>query len=346
MTDALASDQTAGMVCAHHHLYSTLARGMPAPPASATTFRQILEQVWWRLDVALDLEMIEWSAKLGALEALSSGCTAIIDHHESPSAIDGSLDVITAACAEVGVRVSCSYGVTDRHGAQGARAGLAENERFLRAGGRGLVGVHAAFTCSDDTLAAAAQLADDLDVGVHIHVAEGPEDGDAEKRLAGLTDDRWLLVHGVHLGGGHDLAGTIVHNPRSNMNNSVGYADPSRFDNPVALGTDGIGADMLDEFRLAYVKHREADVEVGPDPAWSWLEASRGLFPEASDDVVTWSYPTMEPWHLAFTPGVHPLRIEIAGELAWVDGRPTRVDAEEIRAKAGEQADRLHRRLQ
>ena len=73
------------------------------------------------------------------------------------------------------MRVVCAYGVTDRHGADGARRGLAENERFLRAGGRGMVGVHAAFTCTDETLEAAAGLARDLGVGVHIHVAEGPD---------------------------------------------------------------------------------------------------------------------------------------------------------------------------
>ena len=116
------SATTPGLVCAHHHLYSALARGMPAPPATPTEFVQILEQVWWRLDVALDLEMIRWSAMLGALEALESGTTAIVDHHESPSAIDGSLDVIADACREVGVRVVCAYGVTDRHGPDGARA--------------------------------------------------------------------------------------------------------------------------------------------------------------------------------------------------------------------------------
>ena len=125
------------MVCAHHHLYSALARGMPAPPTQPTSFRTILEQVWWRLDTALDLDMLHASARLGATEALISGTTAIVDHHESPNAIEGSLDVIAAACAEVGVRVVCAYGVTDRHGADGARRGLAENERFLRAGGRG-----------------------------------------------------------------------------------------------------------------------------------------------------------------------------------------------------------------
>ncbi|MGH8928263.1 MAG: amidohydrolase family protein, partial [Acidimicrobiia bacterium] len=108
---------TPGLVCAHHHIYSTLARGMPPPPEAPTSFQGILEQVWWRLDAALDLEMLEWSAKLAALEALEMGTTTIIDHHESPNAIEGSLSVIARACAEVGVRVIPAYGVTDRHGA-------------------------------------------------------------------------------------------------------------------------------------------------------------------------------------------------------------------------------------
>ena len=86
----LGPDQTPGFVCAHNHFYSALARGMPAPPRTPTGFLEILELVWWRLDCALDLDLIHWSAKLGALEALENGCTAIIDHHESPNAIDGS----------------------------------------------------------------------------------------------------------------------------------------------------------------------------------------------------------------------------------------------------------------
>ena len=119
---------TPGLVCGHHHLYSALARGMPAPPRQPTTFLEILEQVWWRLDAALDLEMLRWSAMLGALEALQAGTTGIVDHHESPSAIEGSLSVIADACAEVGVRVVCAYGVTDRHGADGATLGCFAQE--------------------------------------------------------------------------------------------------------------------------------------------------------------------------------------------------------------------------
>ena len=318
---------------------------MPAPPQTPTNFQEILEQIWWRLDAALDLEMIRWSAMLGALEALEQGTTAVVDHHESPNAIEGSLTTIAEACAEVGVRVVCAYGVTDRHGADGARRGLEENEHFLRAGGRGLVGIHAAFTCGDETLEAAAGLASDLGVGVHIHVAEGPGDAQASERLRRLTRDDWLLAHCIHLPDGHDLRGTIQHNVRSNMNNAVGYARPFRFSNPVVLGTDGIGGNMIEEFRLAYVKQREVDVLATPETAWSWLENGWDLVPEARDDVVTWSYEPMDPWHLAFTPGVRPLNVRVDGELLLEDGQPTRVDAVEVRAKAAEQAKRLHARL-
>jgi cytosine/adenosine deaminase-related metal-dependent hydrolase len=336
---------TPGLVCGHHHLYSALARGMPAPPRQPTTFLEILQQVWWRLDVALDLEMLRWSALLGATEALMCGTTAIIDHHESPNAIEGSLSVIADACAEVGVRVVCAYGVTDRHGPDGAARGLAENERFLRAGGRGLVGVHAAFTCTDATLDAAAGLARDLGVGVHVHVAEGVDDIAAGARLAALARDDWLIVHCVHLDG--DLPGTIAHNPRSNMNNAVGYARPAARANPVVLGTDGIGADMLEEVRLAYARHREDDVLASPDTAWSWLAEGWRLVPEAHDDVVRWSYDHAgEPWRVAFTPGMRALDVTSGdGEVLLRDGRPTRVDLAEVRARAAEQAARLFARL-
>ncbi|MEM9200422.1 MAG: amidohydrolase family protein [Actinomycetota bacterium] len=334
---------TPGLVCAHHHLYSSLARGMPAPPRTPTDFQEILDLVWWRLDLALDLEAIEWSAKLGALEALERGTTAIIDHHESPNAIEGSLSAIADACQEVGVRVSCSYGVTDRHGSEGAAAGLAENDRFLGDGeNEGYVGLHAAFTCSDDTIAAAAELARKHDVGVHVHVAEG--DGDTWQRLVEYSDDDWLIVHGVHLPDDHGVRGTLIHNPRSNMNNSVGYARPGRFDQPVGLGTDGIGADMLEEFRLAYVAARAHDVTATPDLAWSWLETGWDLMPAALDDRVYWAVDSKNPWHLAFTPGTSPLEVEVDGEVIW-DGEPTLVDGDEIRAKAAEAAATLHRRL-
>jgi hypothetical protein len=53
----------------------------------------------------------------------------------------------------------------------------------------------------------------------------------------------------------------------------------------------------------------------------------------------------MEPWHLAFTTAVRPIEIEVGGETVWKDGSSTRVDTVEVRAKAAEQARRLHSRL-
>lgn len=333
---------TPGLVCAHHHLYSSLARGMPAPPSTPHSFTEILEQVWWRLDVALDLELVRWSALLGAVEALEAGTTAIIDHHASPRAIDGSLDVIADACAEVGVRVRCCYEVTDRHGEAGAAAGLAENERFLRAGGQGFVGAHACFTLSEATLEAVAGLADDLGVGVHLHVGEGTVDADAADRLRPYANERWLLAHCVHVA--PPLAGTVAHNPRSNLNNSVGYAAPARWvaaGNRVVLGSDGIGASMLDEAGLAYVLQRADDVTATPDTAWAWLHAGAELVPEVLGDEVTWATDSADPWHLAFTPGVRAERVVVGGEVVVDGGQVTKVDGEAIRARAWEEARRL-----
>jgi hypothetical protein len=131
----------------------------------------------------------------------------------------------------------------------------------------------------------------------------------------------------------------------SNLNNGVGYANPVRFANPVALGTDGIGGNVLEAFRLAYVLQRSVDVTASPETAWRWLETGWDLVPEARDDTVEWSYDPVDPWHVAFTPGIRPLRITVGGEVVLADGRPTRVGADEIRAKAREQAARLHARL-
>ena len=142
--------------------------------------------------------------------------------------------------------------------------------------------------------------------------------------LDGLTRPDWLLVHGVHLH--RTLPGTIAHNPRSNMNNGVGYAAPARRfpSQPVVLGTDGIGADMLEEMRLAYVAHRADDVLASPETAWTWLENGYSIVPEARDDRVTWNYDHADsPWHVAFTPGIRAVEVTSAtGETLLRDGTP------------------------
>ena len=336
------TSETPGLVCAHHHLHRSLGRGIPAPARPPTTFVELLERTGWRLDRALDLELLRWSVLLGALEALEAGTTGIVDLHSSPAAIEGSLDVVAQACAEVGVRVRCAYEVTDRNGLDGAKAGLAENERYLRAGGDGFVGAHACFTLSDDTLDAVTDLAADLGVGVHLQVAEAEVDATAASRLLVHADQSWLLAHAVHLD--RPLPGVVVHNPRSNLDHAVGYARPARFER-VALGTDGIGADMLEEFRLAFALARARDLGFLPTHAWKWLATGHQLVPGAACDRVTWSSAPMDPDRLAYTPGVRPVRVVVDGEVVLDESGPTRVDAVEIRARAEEEAKRLCARM-
>ncbi|MEY3805273.1 MAG: hypothetical protein RIR69_85 [Actinomycetota bacterium] len=332
---------------------------MPAPSTSPRNFLDILKSVWWKLDAALDADIIYWSAALGAADALLSGTTAIIDHHESPRSIEGSLDQISAACDMIGIRHILCYGVTDRWNDNGelvtvspatamthaAGRGLEENRRYLQSGKPAMVGVHAAFTCGDETLDAACDLAQSFNVGVHIHVAEGHADIDAGERLASRAQSNWLLVHAVHLD--RELPGTIIHNPRSNMNNSVGYASPARWSGPVALGTDGIGADMLEEFRLSFARHKEDDLAASADDSWNWLHAGADLVPDVRNDVVTWNYDHVDdPWRVAFTPGIRCTDVSINNSPVVTNGQPLHFDIAEIRAKASEQAIRLFSRLE
>ena len=379
-----------GNVCAHTHVYSALARGMPYHLAPPTSFVEILQRVWWRLDRALDPVTIRASALVGGLEALRAGTTTLVDHHASPNAIDGSLEIVADALAEVGIRSVLCYETTDRDGDAGARMGLDENARFLRAiagGGyplaRGMVGGHASFTLSDDTLDAVADLARTTEAGLHIHAAEDAADeADAVARTGlrvvdrllalGALDARTLLAHGVHLSR-HEVdaviaAGAVVaHNPRSNMNNGVGRAPVVDLGDRIVLGTDGIGADMFEESRVAWFRRREETLAVGPDWALGRLAAGAAiparlfgepqlgrLVPGAPADLVVLDGLLPTPvdagtfgGHWMFGLSAAAVRdVVVAGELVVADRRSTRVDEDALAAEARAAARSLWERLE
>lgn len=270
-----------GLVCGHHHLYSALACGMPLPTDALTSFTHMLQEVWWKLDVALDEESTIVSGLVGGVGALKSGVTTIIDHHASPRFIVGSLEAMDGALGEVGVRRVLCYEITDRNnGSDEAAAGLKAHEALLRRGPTAtsavMVGGHASFTMSDDTLSAAAQLAREYGVGLHIHVAEAVDDAkttgepliDRYQRLGALLEGS-LFAHCVHLSDDEmkrmgDAGVRATHQARSNMNNGVGHAAITRYPPGALLGTDGIGADMIAELQGAYFRGAEAGVAAGP----------------------------------------------------------------------------------
>lgn len=265
-----------GQICAHTHFYGAFARGMYIPGPPAKDFPEILQNLWWKLDKALDLEGVRSSAEVCLADAIRNGTTTLIDHHASQRAIDGSLDVIADAVLQSGVRAALCYEVTDRDGPDAAQAGIRENVRFRQWVGsqperhRGRLaatfGLHASLTLSDETLARCAAEGDRF----HVHVAEHPADEydslqksgtRAVERLHafGITGPRSIMAHCIHVDAWETAilaeSGTFVsHQPRSNMNNAVGAAEITpmlRKGMPVCLGNDGFSNDMFAEMKVA-----------------------------------------------------------------------------------------------
>jgi cytosine/adenosine deaminase-related metal-dependent hydrolase len=345
-----------GFVNAHTHVYSGLAPlGMPAPERAPENFVQILGRVWWRLDRAIDEASLRASARYYIAEALLHGTTTIVDHHESPNCIDGSLDVIADACDELGVRAVLCFGATERNGGRDeARRGLAECRRFVRANTRphvkGVVGLHAPFTVSDETIREAGALCTELKTVLHVHLAEDRVDVDDAiarhyagpfNRLRALDalPDGSILAHGVHLREAEvreaDECGCwIVQNPRSNRNNRVGYPGSLGCSTRVALGTDGFVSDMRAE--TAALLDESARCEEDREVVLRRVEGGHVLAAElfgAIDD------------RCEMDENARVARLTIAGRVVVRDGTLQTGDLEEIRRRAREAATELWRRM-
>jgi len=314
-------------VNAHTHLYSGLVPfGMPAPLEAPASFVEILERIWWRLDRALDADSLRMSAQWYVAEALQFGTTGLVDHHESPQLIEGSLDILADVCQAMGMPAVLCYGATERNGGrEEAQRGLGECRRFIESNTRplvrGVVGLHASFTVSDETIREAAALCRGLDTVLHVHVAEDRADvTDARRRgwdgplerleQLGALLPGTILAHGVHLTEAQvhraeQLGCWLVQNPRSNRGNKVGYPTALRFSQHVALGTDGYASDPTAEYAALL---EDAPLH-GDDPqaAAQRLQSGHALLAERFGGTV----PSVRA-----TPGIDldSIRIEAAAE--------------------------------
>jgi putative selenium metabolism protein SsnA len=255
------------------------------------------------VDRALLEEDITLSAQIPLIECIRNGTTTVIDHHASPGMPDGSLDLIESAVRQAGIRASLCYEVSDRNV---IGDGIAENERFIKKIGKGdgqitaMMGLHASFTLSDETLEKCVGIAQDAGVGCHVHVAEDLADREDSlnkygmpvvHRLdkLGVSGPKSLFIHCVHIDESEMdiIAATktgVVHNPESNMNNAVGVTPLFKLLKRkilVGLGSDGMSSDMLSQMRAAYLLHRLAS----SDPRVAFLEAPQLLLENNADIV-------------------------------------------------------------
>ncbi len=382
-----------GMVCAHNHFYSGLARGIMADIKPCSDFISTLKHLWWRLDRALDEESLYYSGLVCAIEAIRSGCTAVIDHHASPNCIAGSLATLRKGFLKVGLRGMTCYETTDRNGGERElRAGVDENVAFARlidaAKAQGTepylveahVGAHAPFTVSDAGLEMLGYALRSTGRGLHIHVAEDRYDvshshdrygQDPIERLVthGLIDHKTLIGHGLYLSDAditrlNERDAFLVHNARSNMNNHVGYHHKLQTVRNLVLGTDGIGADMFEETKFAYFKHRDAGGALWPDSFARFLCNGNTLLErnfgarfgrlEAGyqADLTICSYDSPTPLvaqnlggHLAFGMGCGSVdSVMVNGRMVYQD-RAFPFDVEPIYAEARKAAAALWRRM-
>lgn len=380
---------TPGLVNSHMHLYSTFACGLAPEPSH--NFPEILETLWWRLDRALTLEDVRLSALVPAIRSLRSGVTTLVDHHASYGAVAGSLATIADAVRDLGLRACLCFEVSDRQGESAVEESIAENAAFLASLATrddpdlsGLFGLHASFTLSDETLTRCVDAA--AGTGFHVHCAEDKADlADAKARGStgvvdrlndfGILGDGSIAAHCIHVSNEEiqRLArnGTwVVTNPQSNMNNGVGTAPIARLLEAgcrVALGSDGMTADILEEARALFLSNRQKagvpDIlfaeaaymitETNPRIASSLFGRPVGILEEgAAGDVVLWDYVPPTPLeednvagHLLFgLPSSRPRTVISSGRVLVDDFELPGVDEAAIAAEARSQARSLWKR--
>lgn len=319
----------------HEHIYSAFARGINVNGYNPKGFLDILDGMWWTIDRHLTLEQTKYSAYATFIDSIKNGVTTTFDHHASFGHIDGSLFAIAEAAKETGVRSCLCYEVSDRDGMDKARAAVMENANFIKHALAddtdmlaGMMGMHAQFTISDETMAYAAANKP-KEVGYHIHVAEGIEDlhhclKHYGKRIVDrlmdcdILGEKTLLGHCIYVNEHEmdlikDTNTMVVHNPESNMGNACGCPPTMHMVHKgilTGLGTDGYTHDMMESYKVANVLHKhhlcDATAAWGEVPemlfnnnakiAGRYFKKELGVLKEgAAADVIVMAYDPLTP---------------------------------------------------
>jgi len=263
--DAAGKVLTVPNVNFHDHIYSRLAKGLPSLGPTGN-FLEILQNLWWKLDLVLDHDMIEASAEMAAIESIRSGVTYIFDHHASPGNTLGSLKCINDALSKHNIRSVLCFETSDRNGNELSADALTENFNYLQKeqndNCKGMFGLHASFTLNNSTLEKVKEMTAQTKAGIHIHVCEGEADRQISFELYGknplqrlleydLINDKSILAHCVHLNEDEfkmlkDKKPAIVFNLDSNQNNSIGIPQFGLVPDEVSIlcGTDGMHANI------------------------------------------------------------------------------------------------------
>lgn len=273
-----------GLVCAYARPYQILLRAAPLKVEPPSDFVQILQRIWWPMDESLTNEDTYNSTLAACMEFIKSGITFFGGSYSSQSSISKSLDNAASAIEESGLRAFIGFEASERNTrAEGAR-GMRENIRFLESRQkktfketrvRGMVGLSASFTVSEELLRHGKRVANRFDVPIVISAAEG-EVGpyhNLEKfgnrtmerfRDIGLLSSNTVLGHCVHVNRDElsiieKTGAKVAHTPMSDMLNATGVAPVLEMREKgiqVGLGNDGYFFDGFENIRSLFLLHK------------------------------------------------------------------------------------------
>jgi 5-methylthioadenosine/S-adenosylhomocysteine deaminase len=262
-----------GLINCHAHVPMVIFRGL----AEDVSLEKWFNEFMWPLESNLQEEDVYWGMLLGLVEMIEAGVTCVADHYFF-------MDRAAEAVQQAGTRAALGWAV---FGSQGTVA-LDRSAEFCRrwqgaADGRitTWMAPHAPYTCDDDFLRAARDRANDLGVGIHIHVAETRGQTEAHVKKRGITpirlmDDLGLLKLPTILA--HAVGATdedirlladrpagVAHCPKTYLKLAMGIAPVQAMlqaSVAVGLGTDGAVSnntlDVWESMRLMALTQKEA----------------------------------------------------------------------------------------
>ena len=315
----------------HDHFYSRLAKGLILK-GSMNNFHNILKNLWWKVDLALDEEMIRASAQMASMESVRNGVTYIFDHHSSPNYAKNSLNVISDVLKESDLRGAICFEISDRNGKANAENAINQTTEFLNShlydeNIKSLIGLHASFTLSNSSLKKAAKIQRKYNCGIHIHLCE--DKVDSEKSLKNfkklptqrlenyaLLNGKSILAHGIYLNKSdykiiQKSKSALVFNPDSNMNNAVGLPKFGIIpdDIPILCGTDGMSSNPSRTLKQLFLLERLSGMSF--ESAFEWIQKIyfdqinfiKNYFPDFTSliigdraDFIIWDYVPPTPF--------------------------------------------------
>ncbi|MFB6191269.1 MAG: amidohydrolase [Candidatus Nanohaloarchaea archaeon] len=264
-----------GLVNAHTHAPMTLLRGI----SDDKPLQDWLKEDIFPAEEKLDEEDAFVGALLACSEMLKTGTTCFNEMYFH-------VDAVAKAVKTAGVRAVIGRGLTDIDG--GKEEKMEQAQGFIE---RNLdsslvtpsVAPHSVYTCSDELLVEAKQLAERYGLLYHIHVSETRREN-LEFRVEeggptpvqylyreGLLDGNTVLAHGTHLSGEDrqlvaESGAGVAHNPAANLKLGSGVAGVAEMVEDgigVGIGTDGAASNnsmnLFEEAKIASLLQKERD---------------------------------------------------------------------------------------